>query len=102
MHDRLIVDLKFLVLYWRVMARSKSTATPAEVGPSGEKSNLRLVAISSKLSTFQRELFDTFWNHYQQNGKWPSARLLHSRIGTHEVRDALRSIGGDIIRELEN
>jgi len=83
------------------MARKRSKATSAKIHLE-TSADLRLSAFSSKLTKFQRELFDNFWKHFKEHDKWPLTRVIHSRIGTQKVRDALQSIGGDIIRELEN
>lgn len=84
------------------MARAKSVATPAKEFQGGQLSGLRLSAFVSKLTSFQRELFDNFWEHYQQHRKWMPTRVVHSKLGTQKVRDALQPLGGDIVRELEN
>lgn len=84
------------------MTRRKPKATPGETSRAAQSLNLRLNSLSSKLTKFQRELFDIFWKHFQENDKWFPTRVVHSQIGTKQVRDALQSLGGDIVRELEN
>lgn len=84
------------------MARSKRNKIAAEARQGTQPSDLRLDAFRSRLSQLQRELLDEFWRHYLQHGKWPLTRPIKSRIGTREVREALRTIGGDIVRESEN
>src|SRR3989442_1378969 len=84
------------------MARINRNVSSARTSLLEKSPSPRLHAFCSKLSSFQRELFDTFWNQYQKHGKWPRTREVHSKLGTYEVRDSLRAIGGDIVRELTN
>lgn len=83
------------------MVPTKSVVAPTERTPAAPP-DLRLSGFISKLTDFQRELFDNFWSYFLQNKKWIPTRLVHSKIGTQKVRDALRSLSGDIVRELEN
>ena len=84
------------------VTRINRNASSAKTSLLEKSTSPRLHAFCSKLSSFQRELFDTFWNQYQEHGKWPRTREVHSKLGTHEVRDSLRAVGGDIVRELTN
>ena len=84
------------------MARSTRAAAPSKNYKSERPSTLRLNAFSSKLTDFQRKLLDTFWKHFREHEKWPLTRVVHSKLDTHKVCEALRPIGGAIVREAEN
>jgi len=84
------------------MSRNKLRAPSDKIDEKEPPSNSRLSVLSSKLTNFQRELFDRFWKYFQEHDKWFPTRVIHSQLGTQKVRDALQPIGGDIVRELEN
>lgn len=69
--------------------------------PSADKASgtPRLAELRRKLSSDQKGLLNEFWQHYQQHGKWPLTRTVHSRHEKQMVRKCLGAIGGDVVRE---
>jgi hypothetical protein len=59
----------------------------------------RLQELRTVLTGSQRELINEFWRHYRESGKWPLTRPVHSQRGKQAVRECLRGLSGDIVRE---
>jgi hypothetical protein len=62
-----------------------------------------LQELQLNLTTEESHLINLIWQYYEQNGKWPMTRLVHSQNdGKQKVRNILRKLGGDIVRETQN
>jgi hypothetical protein len=53
----------------------------------------------ARVSPEQRALLDQFWKHFQAKGTWPLARVIYSPNRTKKVREALKLLTGNIVRE---
>lgn len=64
---------------------------------SGKLANLR-----NGRTVIQQKVLDEIWQEFVQTHAWPNARGLHNRHGTKAVREALRKLGGCVVREENN
>jgi hypothetical protein len=61
-----------------------------------------LGSIRDRLTDFQRQLLNEFWEHHLKDGQWPLSRIINSRHGKKAVYDAIRALGGSIFSETGN
>lgn len=55
--------------------------------------------LRSKVNPVQKKLLDEFWQSFRHKGEWPLTRVVYSVHGTSAVREALSTIGGNVISE---
>jgi hypothetical protein len=60
---------------------------------------LSLEKIRKRMSPFQKELFQEIWQHFHENGEWPTLRELYSTHGKQNVVKALKMMGTGVGHE---
>jgi len=58
--------------------------------------------LSSRVNETQRKILDAIWHYYLANNQWPSDKRIHHTFGKQLVQDALKPLGGMIVRQISD